>query len=93
MNWFTGIATFMILWWLSLFIVLPIGVRGQAEDNDIAHGTEPGAPTRPDMLKKVIWTTVMAAIFFLLVVLIVESGWLTWARLADWFGMQKPTER
>lgn len=93
MNWFTGIATFMILWWLSLFIVLPIGVRGQAEDNDIAHGTEPGAPTRPDMLKKVIWTTVMAAIFFLLVVLIVESGWLTWARLADWFAMQKPTER
>ncbi|GLQ20281.1 DUF1467 family protein [Algimonas porphyrae] len=84
MNWFTGLATFMILWWLSLFIVLPIGIRGQAEENAIEPGTEPGAPTRPDMVRKVIWATGLALIFFVLVVLVVNSGWLTWERLGSW---------
>ena len=66
MNWFTGIATFMILWWLSLFIVLPIGVRGQAEEGTIEEGTEPGAPVRSNMIRNVIWATGLAILFFLL---------------------------
>ncbi|MEL6687825.1 MAG: DUF1467 family protein [Pseudomonadota bacterium] len=88
MNWFTGIATFMILWWLSLFIVLPIGVRGQAEEGAIEEGTEPGAPVKSNMIRNVVWATGLAIIFFLLTVFIINTGWLTWERLGDWFGMR-----
>ena len=88
MNWFTATATFMILWWLSLLIVLPIGVRGQAEEDAIEHGTEPGAPVKPMMKKKLIWATGLAVILFILTYIIVYSGWLTWERMGQWMGIR-----
>lgn len=41
-----GFAVFFIIWWITLFAVLPIGLRTQAEDNDIVLGTVPSAPAR-----------------------------------------------
>jgi len=35
MNPFSAFVVFLLLWWLTLFIVLPQGVRGQAEAGDI----------------------------------------------------------
>lgn len=87
MNWFTAFATFLIIWWLSLFIVLPIGVRGQAEEEDIVHGTEPGAPIRSQMGKKFLWTTALSIFLFILTYVIVSSGYFTWERMGAWFGM------
>ncbi|MGB3456389.1 MAG: DUF1467 family protein [Litorimonas sp.] len=89
MNWFTGLATFLILWWLALFIVLPIGIRGQAEENAVEHGTEPGAPTQPSMGKRLLWTTGLAIVFFILTWLVVTGDWLTWERLGRWMGIDR----
>ncbi len=41
-----GFAVYFIVWWITLFAVLPIGLRTQAEDNDIVLGTVHSAPTR-----------------------------------------------
>lgn len=87
MNWFTGSATFLILWWLSLLVVLPLGVRGQAENDSVEPGTEPGAPVAPNMVRKVLWATGLAIIFFLLLSWILSTGWLTWERLGLIFGL------
>ena len=57
-----GAVVFVISWWLSFFCVLPIGVRGQYEDGDVAEGTEAAAPSNPMLRKKVIWATIGAAI-------------------------------
>ena len=57
-----GAVIFVIAWWLSLFCVLPIGVRGQYEDGEIPEGTEEGAPAEPMMRKKLIWATIGAVI-------------------------------
>jgi len=54
MNLFSAFVVWLIIWWLTLFIILPIGVRGQAEENDIVEGTEPGAPHRLDMRLKTL---------------------------------------
>lgn len=89
MNWFTGLATFMILWWLSLFIVLPIGVRGQAEASDISPGTEPGAPTTANMARKALWATGLAIVFFLITYFVISGGWLTWERMGRWVGFRE----
>lgn len=90
MNWFTALATFLILWWLALFIVLPIGVRGQAEENDIAHGTEPGAPVLSNMGRKALWATGLAIIFFAITYFVISTGYVTWERLGSWMGMTPP---
>ena len=62
MNLVGGIVSFLISWWICLLAVLPIGVRGQFEDGEVADGTEEGAPVRPMMLKKVAWATIGAVV-------------------------------
>jgi predicted secreted protein len=57
-----GIALYFVIWWIGLFAVLPFGVRSQAEEGDVAAGTEPGAPTLPALREKALWTTLLAAI-------------------------------
>lgn len=62
---------FAISWWMCLFVVLPIGVRGQFEDGEIIEGTEEGAPANPMLAKKALWATIGAAICTAIAALIV----------------------
>ena len=41
---FVAIAIYFLIWWITLFAVLPFGVRSQHEGEDFAQGTDPGAP-------------------------------------------------
>ncbi|HUB95061.1 MAG TPA: DUF1467 family protein [Stellaceae bacterium] len=54
MNWFTGVASFVIIWWLVIFTVLPFGIQ-HAEKDDLGHAA--GAPANPRLLLKVGITT------------------------------------
>ena len=67
MNPFSAFVVFLIIWWVVLFGVLPIGVRGQAEDGDVVEGSEPGAPTQANMWWKVKVTTIIATILWVIV--------------------------
>ena len=60
----TALAIYFVLWWLVLFVTLPFGVRSQHEDGGGAPGTDPGAPVASRMGRKLIWTTVIAAIVY-----------------------------
>jgi len=55
-----GIIVFVLGWWISFFVVLPIGVKGQWEDGSTIPGTEEGAPKNPMLVKKVVWATIGA---------------------------------
>jgi predicted secreted protein len=60
----TLIAIYFIIWWVVLFAILPWGVRSQAESGDVAPGTDPGAPSVHCVWRKLLWTTVTAAVVF-----------------------------
>lgn len=60
----TAAAVFFLIWWVTLFAVLPWGVRSQQESGEIQIGTDPGAPTKALMFRKLIWTTLIAAAIF-----------------------------
>ena len=63
----TSIAIYFIIWWVVLFAVLPWGVRSQHEGGgEIAPGSDPGAPTIPRLKRKLVWTTIIAALVFAL---------------------------
>ena len=62
----TSVAIYFIIWWLVLFVVLPWGVRSQVESGEIVPGSDPGAPALPRLLSKVIWTTIVAAVVFVI---------------------------
>jgi predicted secreted protein len=38
------IALYFIIWWLTLFAVLPFGARSQHEAGESVAGSDPGAP-------------------------------------------------
>ena len=55
-----GLAIYGIVWFLTLFIVLPFGVVAQNEaDNDAVPGSAESAPTNPRESAKEDFTTVM----------------------------------
>ena len=65
MSLISGLAIYFVLWWLCLFVVLPWRVRGQHEDGAALQlGTDPGAPVRSLLLRKVLATTILATIIF-----------------------------
>jgi predicted secreted protein len=59
-----AIAVFLTLWFVVLFAVLPFGVTSQSESESYLQGTDPGAPVTPRLLLKAVWTTVVTAILF-----------------------------
>lgn len=62
-----SIATYFIIWWLTLFMVLPFGVKTQEEDGNVVPGSVESAPAAPHILKKALITTIIAAIIFAIV--------------------------
>jgi predicted secreted protein len=54
MIWFATGVTFVIVWWLVLFMVLPFGA---SPPDEIEPGMAPSAPARPRMGLKVLITT------------------------------------
>ncbi len=83
----TAFAIYFVIWWIVLFLTLPFGVRSQHEDGGGAPGTDPGAPVASLMGRKLIWTTVLSAVFFAIAWLAYGAGYLNVDRLARLMGM------
>ena len=83
----TAFAIYFVIWWIVLFLTLPFGVRSQHEDGGGAPGTDPGAPIASLMGRKLIWTTVLSAVFFAVAWLAYGAGYLNVDRLARLMGM------
>jgi len=70
----SAIAIYFIIWWLTLFAILPWGVRTQAEDGEVVPGTVPSAPSRPFLLRKAIATTIVSGIIFAILYALWSAG-------------------
>lgn len=75
MNPVSGVVLYIVLWFLALFIVLPIGIKPMS-DADPASGWR-GAPEQPMLLKKALGTTALAAILWGLCYLLITSEYLS----------------
>ena len=83
----TWFAIYFVLWWITLFVTLPFGVRSQHEEGGGAPGTDPGAPIASLMGRKLIWTTIISAAIFALAMLAYNAGYLSIERLSKLMGM------
>ena len=59
-----SIAIYFVLWWLCFFVVLPFGANSQHESGEVMPGTDPSAPLKFYVLRRVAATTILAAIIF-----------------------------
>lgn len=63
-----AVPLFLTIWFVVLFAVLPFGVRSQHEAGDFVPGTDPGAPVKPRLLVKALFTTLVSLALFCLVI-------------------------
>lgn len=66
-----GLAIYLIIWWLVLFVILPTGVRTQQEVGEIVPGTPESAPAAPQMLRKLVLTTLVSVAVFAVVYVVI----------------------
>ncbi|MCZ8261469.1 MAG: DUF1467 family protein [Beijerinckiaceae bacterium] len=62
----SAIAIYFVIWWTTLFAVLPLGVRSQIEAGEVVPGTEPGAPASTNIRKVVLLNSGVAAVVFVI---------------------------
>lgn len=72
-----AIAFYFVTWWLTLFIVLPFGVRTQAEEGEVVPGTPESAPAQMRVLRVVVINTVVAAVVFVALWTLLQSSWVS----------------
>ena len=56
MNWFTGLILYVLVWWVTLFAVLPLWVV-PTEPGEIGHAA--GAPKQPRLMRKTVVTSIV----------------------------------
>jgi predicted secreted protein len=70
------IAIYFVIWWICLFMVLPIGAHSQHDAGQVVQGTEPGAPALFRIWPKLVITTVLALAVLGLVYWGLQNPWL-----------------
>lgn len=78
----TAVAIYFLIWWITLFAVLPWGVRNQEESGAVTPGTDPGAPAVHRVWSKLLWTTLIASVIFAILYVssvrgLIPIDWLT----------------
>jgi predicted secreted protein len=71
----SGVVLYVLIWWVALFAVLPIGTR-PVERPDEASGWR-GAPAKPRILVKIGLTTLVAAVIWLMAYALIASDWIS----------------
>ena len=78
MSWATGLMVYLVIWWTVLFAVLPLGVRKLENPRP---GEERGAPERPQLLRKAIITSAVAALLWIAFYLLHQADFFSFRSL------------
>ena len=82
---FSAIVIYLLFWMLTLFAVLPFGVRTSAEaGEDEVRGQATSAPVNPMIRRKIVWTTLISGVLFGLYYANYVAGWVTIADVPGW---------
>lgn len=81
------IAIYLLFWSITLFAVLPIGVRTTREaGGEPVPGEAESAPADPMLGKKLKWTTMIATVLFAIFYANYVNGWLLLEDIPGWEG-------
>ena len=80
MNWATGVMVYLVIWWTILFAVLPLGVR---RVENPGRGEERGAPERPQLARKAIITSIVAAVLWVAFYFLHQADVFSFRRMVE----------
>ncbi|MEL6206432.1 MAG: DUF1467 family protein [Pseudomonadota bacterium] len=77
----SALVLLAVIWFMVLFIVLPLNLKTQSEDGTIVPGTPGSAPTDPNLRRKALIVTAVSVPIWVLLCAIIGFGWIT---VEDW---------
>ncbi len=87
----SGLVLYMVIWFMTLFVLLPLRIQTQGEAGEVVPGTHAGSPQRHHLKKKFLITTLVAAVLWAIIAYIIISGTIT-VRDIDMFNRMRPAE-
>lgn len=73
----SAIAIYLLFWAISLFVILPFGVRTHEEAGiERVPGQADSAPHAPMLWRKLLFTTLLSAVLFGLFYANLANGWI-----------------
>ncbi len=68
-----ALSTYFVVWWTTLFAILPLGMQSHHQAGvEVPGGGEPGSPVDPKLKRKFITTTWVSAIVWVVLVVLVR---------------------
>jgi predicted secreted protein len=86
MNITAAIISFAVIWFLVLFMVLPLRMKTQGEAQNVVPGTPSSAPADPQMKRKFKITTAVTFVLWVIFASIILSGKFTLNDIANLTG-------
>ncbi len=86
----SALVLYAVIWFMVLFVTLPIRLETQGDRGEVTPGTMAGSPVNPQLKKRI---TIVSAVAFVLWVIIagtIISGVITVCDF-DWFGTMAET--
>lgn len=81
----SAIAIYLLFWAITMFVVLPFGVRTADEaGQEKVRGQADSAPQNPMLGKKILWTTILATMLFGLFYANYVNGWFGLSDIPGW---------
>ncbi len=74
MGWLTGVVVYILVWWVTLFAILPLWVT-PSEPGELGH--DAGAPRQPYLGRKLMLTSAVAAVIWLGIFILVHEPWIS----------------
>jgi predicted secreted protein len=74
MGWLTAIVVYILVWWVSLFAILPLWIT-PSDPDDPGHAA--GAPRNPLLARKLALTSAVAAAIWLGIYIVVSEPWFS----------------
>ena len=85
----SALVLFAVIWFLVLFVVLPLRLETQGDRGEKVPGTQAGAPAELDMWKKARITTYVALVIWAIVAAVIWSELIT-VRDLDFLNRMRP---
>lgn len=80
----SALVLFAIIWFMTLFIVLPLRLKTQADVGKVARGTPASAPVDPQLKKRALIVTAITVVVWSILMVVILSGVIT-VEDFDWF--------
>lgn len=79
-----GAVLFVVIWFITMFVVLPISLRTQAEAGEVVPGTHEGAPANFRLGRTLVIVTTLAVVIWAAAAWMIIAGPITVEDLDTW---------